>query len=160
MADSSVFNCRVWIVEDDSSYVILLKRCLTALGVRSDNVRAYSHGEQVVDAFRREPEPPSLVLLDHNLPRRTGLEVLEWIRSQPDAASVPLFMLSTGTESRLIQEAYRLGVRAYFIKPLQPAHLLKILERILVHVTSGKWDERPPGSVDPSGLFTQPTPLA
>ena len=60
---------------------------------------------------------PSLLILDCGLPRKSGLEVLEWIRTQPQLARLPVVMLSSSSDPPQINRAYELGVKSYLLKP-------------------------------------------
>jgi CheY-like chemotaxis protein len=60
---------------------------------------------------------PSLVILDIHLPRRSGFDVLAWIRKQPELRRLPVVMLSGSAERSSIDRAYQLGVNSYLVKP-------------------------------------------
>ena len=60
---------------------------------------------------------PSLLLLDLKLPRKSGLEVLSWMRSQPDLKRLPVVMLSSSNQPEEINSAYDLGANSYLVKP-------------------------------------------
>jgi two-component system response regulator len=73
---------------------------------------------------------PDLILLDIKLPRRNGIEVLHWIRSQPHLACLPVVMLSNSDEPKWIGQAYREGANSYLIKPTryqELEHMLPVL---------------------------------
>jgi two-component system response regulator len=64
------------------------------------------------------PNLPSLILLDLNLPKVDGLEVLQTIRSQSATRYIPVVIFTTSDETRDIQESYRLGANSYLRKPV------------------------------------------
>ena len=68
--------------------------------------------------YRGQHPLPALVLLDLKLPRRSGLEVLRWIRSQPHLATMPVVVLTSSSEGEDIQKAYALGANSYLQKPV------------------------------------------
>jgi CheY-like chemotaxis protein len=69
---------------------------------------------------------PDLVLLDIKLPRLSGLELLEWIRSVPDHGKLPAMILSSSDEAQDVAQAKRLGVLGYHIKPVDPSGLARV----------------------------------
>ena len=61
---------------------------------------------------------PDLVVLDLKLPRRSGLEVLEWLRHESDHRDLGVVVLTSSEETRDVELAKRLGVLAYYVKPV------------------------------------------
>jgi len=61
---------------------------------------------------------PAVVLLDLNLPRKNGLQVLQWMRGREETRLVPVVMLTTSCQERDLLESYRLGVNSYVRKPV------------------------------------------
>jgi CheY-like chemotaxis protein len=67
----------------------------------------------------RQAHPfPTLVLLDIKMPRYTGLEVLEWVRSQPAFSALPVVMFTSSKNLEDVRRAYELGANAYLVKPV------------------------------------------
>jgi CheY-like chemotaxis protein len=111
----------VLLVEDNDADVRLTREALREPG---EDVRLSSvgDGEQAL-AFLRKQEGfadaprPDLVLLDLNLPRKNGLEVLEELRADPEVASIPVVMLTSSSARSDIEAAYAAGVNAFVVKP-------------------------------------------
>jgi CheY-like chemotaxis protein len=115
----------VLLVEDDNSDALLIRRALEKTGQNFILTRA-KHGEEAIDylsgtgAFEdRSSYPvPDVVLLDIKLPRRSGLEVLEWLRAQPAAVGrIPVVMLTSSRHAVDVNRAYELCVNGYLTKP-------------------------------------------
>jgi len=81
-------------------------------------------------ANRQEYPLPCLVLLDIKMPRVSGLEVLKWIRCQPNVCTVPVLMLTSSNQDSDIHRAYLLGANSYLIKPSRPAEMLVMAKGI------------------------------
>jgi CheY-like chemotaxis protein len=77
---------------------------------------AYLKGEGLY-ANRVEYPLPCLVLLDLKMPRKNGLEVLEWIRGQPGLNALRVVVLTTSQEIRDVNQAYQLGANSFLVKP-------------------------------------------
>lgn len=70
---------------------------------------------------------PCLLLLDLNLPRQSGLEVLAWCRAQPALRELPIVIFTSSSQSRDIQSAYTLGANAYLVKPPNSERLIELV---------------------------------
>lgn len=113
----------VLVVDDDPVAVELICRFLAKLRLANPVVglstgdRAVAHLTGVLSGTTIGALP-ALVLLDHTMPGRSGLEVLRWIKGQPGLATVPVVMLTGASEVDDINEAYDLGVASYLVKPV------------------------------------------
>lgn len=73
---------------------------------------------------------PILILLDLKLPRRHGLEVLKWLREQPELRRIIVIILTASRENPDIVRAYDLGVNSYLVKPVGFAKLVDLMTQI------------------------------
>ncbi len=121
-------HCYLLLVEDDDDFAILLKRALLRAGVPEDNIRRYRDGNvALADLISMEVIRPSALLLDMELPGRSGLSVLEGVRACERLANLPAFILSGREDASLVAGAYALGARGYWVKP----HAIGTLEEIV-----------------------------
>ena len=114
---------RVLLVEDNEADVRLTREALRESG---DAIRMASvaDGELAMAYLRREAgyeevSRPDLVLLDLNLPRKNGLEVLEEMRADPDLVYIPVIMLTTSSAEHDILACYSRGANCFVVKPLE-----------------------------------------
>jgi len=77
---------------------------------------AYLSGDGVY-ADRSLYPMPTVLLLDLNMPRKNGFEVLEWIRQQPTLKRLHVYVLSASSQPDDIRRAYELGANSYLVKP-------------------------------------------
>jgi DNA-binding response OmpR family regulator len=70
------------------------------------------------------------MILDIKMPRKTGLEVLEWLEANPEFAVVPTVVLSASGVERDIRQAYNLGANTYFVKPSTFEELVETMRMI------------------------------
>ena len=86
---------RIVLVEDDPADVYMLEKALTAQNIVYDLTR-YEDGEQAVRALGKQGGPvPDLILIDLNLPRKDGFDVLRCVRSRPALVGVPVGVLTS-----------------------------------------------------------------
>ena len=128
----------VLLIEDDPSDVRLIQRAFNKLDQPVPMIRL-TNGDEAVDYLAGKPPyenravypMPSLVLLDIKLPRRSGFEVLEWIRRQRSALRrLPVVMLTSSLHSADINRAYDLGANSYLAKPETAARLGQLASQV------------------------------
>lgn len=124
-------------VEDDPNDVLLVARAFRKAEVLAQ-IHVVNDGEQAVHylngssslATRDQFPLPLLVLLDLKLPRKSGIEVLEWVRSHPRLKRIPVVMLTSSRQPIDINRAYDLGVNAYLVKPVNFDALVEMLKTV------------------------------
>jgi DNA-binding response OmpR family regulator len=118
------------LVEDSPDQAHLMKRAFEKthlpfpLPVMKDGAEAIEH----LDGGR--PPAPTLVILDVNMPRRTGLEVLAWIRSRSELTRLPVYMLTSSSHD--FDRAMALGATDYFTKPSSFEGLIDVVRSITI----------------------------
>jgi CheY-like chemotaxis protein len=123
-------NGTILLVEDDENDVFFMKRAMKAaqilnpLQVASDGRQAIRYLEGAGEYNDRELFPlPKLVLLDLKLPYVMGLEVLKWIREQPELKGIIVLVFSSSKMAEDIHTSYLLGANSYLVKPSDPQAL-------------------------------------
>jgi CheY-like chemotaxis protein len=114
----------VLVAEDNPDDALLLRRALDKAGITA-RIKIVNDGEEIllylqgrgVYANRSNSPLPSLIILDVKMPRKTGLEVLEWLNQNPRFAIVPTIVLSSSNLESDVRMAYDLGANTYFVKP-------------------------------------------
>ncbi len=97
---------------------------LTIRALRKHNLANHllhlEDGEEAINFLFSEPSRPmpKLILLDLKMPKVSGIEVLRKIKSDDHKKMIPVVMLTSSKEDRDIVEAYKLGVNAYIVKPV------------------------------------------
>jgi len=76
---------------------------------------------------------PLLVLLDLKLPRRSGLEVLNWMKRNPVLKHIPVVVLTSSRENLDVRRAYDAGANSYLVKPVEFADLRAMMDTIHVY---------------------------
>jgi CheY-like chemotaxis protein len=129
--------CPVLYAEDDDNDAFLMQRAFGKNAIRhplhivpdgTEAIRFLS--DAIQRAGRHEGPLPGLILLDLNLPRITGLEVLKWIREQPELRAVCVLVFTSSSQDRDIQTAYALGANGYLVKPVSSEKLLEMIASV------------------------------
>lgn len=127
----------ILLVEDDANDVFLMQRAFRKVELPNP-LHVVGDGDEAVDylggtgryADRSAHPLPALVLLDLKLPRKGGLEVLEWLRKQPSLKRLPVVVLTSSKEPGDVNRAYDLGANSYLVKPLGFDSLLDLVRSL------------------------------
>jgi CheY-like chemotaxis protein len=114
---------RVLQVEDNEADVRLTREALREAG-QEVRLSVVADGEQALAFLRNEPgfedvPRPHLVLLDLNLPRKDGVEVLQEMRKDPELAPIPVIVLTSSSEARDVDACYAAGANAFVVKSVE-----------------------------------------
>ncbi|ETX02865.1 MAG: hypothetical protein ETSY1_02005 [Candidatus Entotheonella factor] len=112
---------QILLVEDDPGDVILTKKLFENIEA-APQLHVVGDGVEAMAYLRCEPPyaeapRPDLVLLDLNMPKKSGCEVLQEMRSDDALRPIPVVVLTTSDHDRDITNAYRLGANSYVTKP-------------------------------------------
>jgi CheY-like chemotaxis protein len=112
----------VLLVEDDPGDVLMTREAFEHYRIRN-TLHVVGDGEQAMQFLRQAGEytsvpRPGLILLDLNLPRRNGLEVLADVKSDAELLSIPVVVLTTSQAEEDILRSYALHANAYISKPV------------------------------------------
>jgi CheY-like chemotaxis protein len=127
----------VLLVEDDLNDIFLVKRAFkmarleTPLQVVTDGEEAIQYLKGAGKYADRKLHPvPQLVVMDIKMPRRTGFDVLEWIKQDHMLRRIPIVIVSSSDRPQDINRAYELGANAYMIKPVDYRAVEHLFESI------------------------------
>ena len=124
----------ILLVEDSPGDVMLIEEVLRDSKVRN-RLYVVKDGEQAMEFVRRQgaharAPRPDLILLDLNLPRKSGREVLQEVKSDPDLKSIPVVVLTSSKLEEDIVKSYESQVNAYIIKPVDFHQFAKVMQEI------------------------------
>jgi CheY-like chemotaxis protein len=124
----------VLMVDDDEGDVLMTREAFEYYKVRN-KLHVVSDGEQAMQFLRRagqyaDAPRPGLILLDVNLPRRSGLEVLAELKQDPDLLLIPVVMLTTSRAEEDIIRSYSLHANAFVTKPVDFEHFIEAIRQI------------------------------
>jgi CheY-like chemotaxis protein len=132
MRDSSVID--VLLVEDDEGDVLMTREAFDSYKIRN-RLHVVSDGDQALQFLRKagsyaDAPRPGLILLDVNLPRRSGLEVLAELKQDADLLLIPVVMLTTSRAEEDIVRSYSLHANAFVTKPVDFEHFIEAIRQI------------------------------
>lgn len=126
----------ILIAEDDDGHAELIKEGLEDSGVCNKTIR-FTNGEEVWhflsgtgDNEVRNIAKSYLLLLDINMPKMDGFEVLRKIKSSEELKDIPVIMLTTTDDPREVEECYKLGCNMYITKPVEFGIFAETLKRL------------------------------
>jgi CheY-like chemotaxis protein len=127
-------NRAILLVEDNEDDAFLMERALKAAAI-ANPLFTVEDGQQAIDYLsgtgpysdRTKYPLPAIVLLDLKLPIKDGLEVLAWIRKQPQFENMVIVVLTSSSEPSDLRRAYRLGANSYIVKPPTSSQLTELV---------------------------------
>lgn len=124
----------VLLVEDDPGDVLMTREAFADNKVRN-SLHVVSDGVEAVAFLRREGEyanapRPDLILLDLNLPRKDGREVLEEIKADEELRRIPVVVLTTSEAEEDVLRSYHLHANAYVTKPVDFEQFINVVRHI------------------------------
>ncbi|GAB3451284.1 response regulator [Actinophytocola sediminis] len=124
----------VLLVEDDDGDVLMTREAFEHHKIRN-NLHVVNDGEQALQFLHREGDyadapRPGLILLDLNLPRRDGREVLAELKNDPELRLIPVVVLTTSEAEEDIVRSYALHANAYVSKPVDFERFIEVIRQI------------------------------
>ena len=133
MSDQEPRSINVLLVEDDPGDVLMTREAFEEFV--NNRLDVVGDGAAAIGYLRKQPPyedapTPDLVLLDLNLPRRDGREVLAEIKGDPKLAHIPVVVLTTSAADEDILSSYQLHANAYVTKPVDFESFIKAIRQI------------------------------
>lgn len=124
----------ILLIEDNEGDIFLIKEALRETNFQGDIIEI-KDGEDAIAFFLKkkanhEPISINLVLLDVNLPKKNGHEVLKFIKSSDDLKHIPVVMLTTSSSKSDIKKAYNNNVNSYITKPSDTEDYQEVIAKI------------------------------
>jgi len=130
--DNELESIHILLVEDNPHDVEITKRALEK-GQLRNRLTVAVDGQQALDILsdlQRAAELPGLILLDLNLPKLSGIEVLQEVKGDPALRGIPVIVLTTSTREEDVVRAYDLGVNTFITKPVRFEDFINVVTTI------------------------------
>lgn len=130
--EKRLFNHPIILVEDNPVDVDLTLRAFKKQNLINPIVVARDGEEAltIIKNWEEEKALPTLILLDLQLPRVNGLEVLKEIKSHPRFKTIPIVVLTTSSDQTDVKTAYELGANSYIEKPVDFDKFMEVVAQI------------------------------
>ncbi|GLU52165.1 response regulator [Dyadobacter frigoris] len=127
-------SIHILLVEDNEGDILLTTEALQE-GRVLNKISVVRDGQEAIDFLNRKgkhtlAEQPDLVLLDVNLPKKNGHEVLQYIKKSDDIKHIPVIMLTTSSSERDISLSYQNHANCYITKPVELEGFLNVVTQI------------------------------
>jgi CheY-like chemotaxis protein len=126
----------ILLAEDDDGHAYLIQQNMLDAGL-SNKVVHVKDGQEALDYIHctgnyatRVPYGPLLVLLDINMPKVDGVDVLRQLKADPKTEQFPIIMLTTTDDPREVQRCYELGCSSYVTKPVEYDRFVEAIRRL------------------------------
>lgn len=126
----------ILLAEDDEGHALLVQKNIARAGIANQIVHV-TDGQEALDYVRRQGHyaarpmaGPLLIVLDINMPRVDGVEVLTRIKADPATAKIPVIMLTTTDDPREVQRCYEVGCSVYITKPVEYSAFVEAVTRL------------------------------
>jgi CheY-like chemotaxis protein len=124
----------ILLVEDNPGDVVLVEEVLSDSKMWN-RLHVVSDGEQAMEFVRRQGKHagaprPDLILLDLNLPKKSGREVLREVKTHPDLKTIPVVVLTSSKSDDDVVKSYELHANAYILKPVDFHQFMKVMRAI------------------------------
>jgi CheY-like chemotaxis protein len=140
----------ILLADDDDGHAHLIQRNLKRAGV-VNRIERVKDGQEALNFVREgKSDAPLLLLLDINMPRVDGVEVLRQLKADPATSSIPVIMLTTTDDPREISRCYQLGCSVYITKPVRYEEFAEALSRLGLFLEIVKLPDPPHATAVPT----------
>lgn len=124
----------ILLVEDNDGDILLTTEALEN-GKIINKISVVKDGEKAIDFVNKtaeyaHTESPDLILLDINLPRKSGQEVLQYIKTNGNLKHIPVIMLTTSSSEKDINQSYNNFANCYITKPVEAEDFINAISKI------------------------------
>ena len=131
-------NQTILLVEDDKVDAMTVIRAFKELNI-TNPLHREENGEEALQYLKNiGKEKPCIILLDINMPKMNGIELLKVLKKEDDFKRIPVVMLTTSEQEQDREESYNLGASGYMIKPVDYKKFVEVMRTITVYWTLSK----------------------
>ena len=120
----------ILIIDDDLVDAMTIKRAFKDINV-TNRIDLVGNGEEALE-FLRNPdnERPSLIFLDLNMPKMSGIEFLRILRQDDQLNMIPVIILTTSKDEHDKVDSFKLGIAGYIVKPVDYMQFVEVIKTI------------------------------
>ncbi|TMI87087.1 MAG: response regulator [Bacillati bacterium ANGP1] len=128
----AVKSVEILLVEDNQAHAEITVRALRRANISRIEI-AKDGAEAVEFLFSDDHATPKVILLDLDLPKVDGIEVLRRIKADPNTRQIPVIVLSASRDNQKLQECFTLGVSGYIVKPVDLQQFVDAVRLLDLH---------------------------
>lgn len=124
----------IFYADDDEDDLMLFNEVVEKISNDSQNeinLHIHLNGESLIENIKKNKDSNGVVFLDINMPFKSGFEILERIRQEPEISQFPVIMYSTSSNRDSIAKSQNLGANFYVVKPYEFNDLLKMISTFI-----------------------------
>ena len=125
-------SLKVLLVEDNLIEIMKMNRTISLLKLKH-TIYESKNGEEALKFLENKENIPDIILLDLNMPKISGLELLKIIKANEDLKHIPTIILTTSNNQKDLLECYKTGMSGYVLKPLKYEDYVKKIETVLAY---------------------------
>jgi len=131
----------ILLVEDDHLDAMIVRRALNDLKVTNEIVHTAS-GEEALEYLRSEGnKKPCIILLDLNMPKTNGVDVLRIVKADEVLKKIPVVVLTASTEEQDVIETFKLSVGGYIVKPVDYVKFVEAMRTVTLYWTLSEFPD-------------------
>jgi CheY-like chemotaxis protein len=131
----------ILLVEDDRLDAMIVKRALSDLKVTNELAHT-TNGEEALEYLRNEAnKKPCLILLDLNMPKTNGVDLLRIVKADELLKKIPVVVLTASTEEQDVIETFKLSVAGYIIKPVDYTKFVEAMRTVTLYWTLSEFPD-------------------
>ncbi len=121
---------KVLMIDDDTIEIMKLKRTVSSKNLDHQIIDA-KNGEQALNILEQKDGIPDIVLLDLNMPKINGIELLSILKAKESLRHIPIIIVTTSSNNKDLLQCYKLGIAGYIIKPLKYKDYVTKIKKVL-----------------------------
>lgn len=125
--------CPILLVEDDDVDVMTVKRCFKQLKISNQLLLAGNGEEALLLLSQADITAPCVILLDINMPKMNGLELLHYLKTSSHLKRIPVVMLTSSKEKSDVDKCFELGVAGYMVKPVEYEQFVDMIKLLCAY---------------------------
>ena len=118
----------VFYADDDLDDIMIFNEAMAQFG---QPAMTFENGDLLLEKLKNPPPGPSIVFLDINMPKKSGLKVLQEIRQEMQLESVPVVMLTTSPDAAMIEKSFAYGANYYITKAVKYSEFLASIKHAI-----------------------------
>lgn len=121
----------ILVVDDNLADLMLIEEALKESDMQNEiNIISIDSGEKAINLLKEGQQKVDIMLLDLNMPKITGQEVLKFVKEHPKLKDLPVLIFTSSNYEKDVEDAYLMQANGYLIKPMEYKEFLELIKKI------------------------------